>query len=108
MALPAQKKGQGEREIRAREPHGLPLIPQQLLSLKRQRRCGHWGGNCQNAERQEIHHIRVREPIEQPAARERHEGPAGAEPEQREADHHGGEVMPVNDREVAGQQHLVC
>ena len=102
------EEGEGECKICERKPHGLPCIPQQLLGLKRQRRCGDGRGHREDAEHQEIQEIRIGEPVEQPPARYRNERTARAEAEQRQADHHRSEVMPVNDREVAGQQDFVC
>ena len=54
MALPAQKKGRASARYVDREPHGLPWIPQQLLGLKRQRRCGDGRGDREDAEGQQI------------------------------------------------------
>jgi len=94
-------------EVGRCEPQRLPRVPQQLLGAKRQTGRDQRRDDREDAERQEIRDECARKTIEEPAPRQRNERAARAESEQREADHHVREVVPVDDGEESCQQDFV-
>ena len=82
-------------------------VPDQLERVERQPLCDREARDRGDAEQRRESGERGGRARFQTLARQRQEGAARAVAEQRDADHHVGEVIPLDDREQAREQHLV-
>jgi hypothetical protein len=102
-----EEKRHEQQQVGRRKPHRLPGVPQELecverQALRQQERSDRGQPEQRRAEREHPLQARL-----QPLAQQGDAGARRTVAEQRHADHHVGEVVPLDDREQPREQDLV-
>ena len=101
-----EEEGHREQQVEDREPEPLPCCPDQLERVERHGLGygdrDHGGEPEQGCGPRKGQRSLRPQPVEQRGER----AAAGTVAEQRQADHHAGEMVPVDDRQDPGQQDL--
>ena len=106
-AVRASEEGQREAQEEQRQPPPLPGTPGDFQGIEGQRLSEREAKRRAGPEEGRVRHVAGPEARGAPAPREAQEGAARPKAEQGETDDEVGEVVPVDDREQAREQHLV-
>src|SRR3546814_10351420 len=104
----AAEERDGEEQVEEEQVEKLARLPDDGEGVEREALGEREGGDGGDPEQAGAGGEGRGEPCMQPGPRQLQDRAAGPEAQQREADHHVGEVMPLDDRQEARQQHLVC